>query len=152
MIPTASIKLKLTPEQSARLVALRTAYTGAGNRLVRRVCQHRLWNRVELDRRSYRMLRKTTPLGSQMCCNLIFSLSKAYQAEKKLGHIRQVQPIATLPCVVVFNPTTAKARNKSCGRSPAKRCGPLPFAIGAGWAFTPWVTVGIGHLKKIEKS
>ena len=57
------------------------------NRLVPVVRAHRLWNRVGLHQRAYNDLRKTTPLGSQMCCNAIFSVCKAYKAQKTLGRI-----------------------------------------------------------------
>lgn len=55
--------------------------------------EHRLWNRVGLHQRTYNNLREATPLGSQMCCNAIFSVCKAYKAQKELGHIRKDGPI-----------------------------------------------------------
>jgi hypothetical protein len=88
MLRTASIRLDVTAEQSARLAALRAAYADACNRLVPIVRKHRLWNRVALHQRAYTMLRQTTPLGSQMCCNAIFSVCKAYKAQKALGRIK----------------------------------------------------------------
>lgn len=93
MMRTASIRLKTTPEQAQSLMALRTAYADACNRLVPVVRAHRVWNRVALHRRAYADLRATTPLGSQMCCNAIFSVCKAYKAQKELGRIRKDEPI-----------------------------------------------------------
>jgi len=89
MLRTASIALFVTPEQSSALTALRTAYAGACNRLVPTVREHRLWNRVGLHRRAYHDLRRATPLGSQMCCNAIFTVCKAFKAQKELGRIRK---------------------------------------------------------------
>lgn len=88
MLRTASIKLDVAPEQAAALSALRAAYADACNRLVPVVREHRLWNRVGLHQHSYTTLRESTPLGSQMCCNAIFSVCKAYKAQKELGRIR----------------------------------------------------------------
>ncbi|EQD42520.1 transposase, IS605 OrfB family, partial [mine drainage metagenome] len=96
MMRTASIRLDLTAEQSATLAALRAAHADACNRLVPVVREHRLWNRVGLHRRAYDDLRHDTSLGSQMCCNAIFSVCKAYKAQKELGRIRkdgEVPPI-----------------------------------------------------------
>lgn len=88
MMRTASIRLEVTAEQSRRLAALRSAYADACNRLVPIVREHRVWNRVALHQRAYTMLRQSTPLGSQMCCNAIFSVCKAYKAQKALGRIK----------------------------------------------------------------
>lgn len=93
MMRTASIRLDVTDEQSASLAALRAAYADACNRLVPIVREHRLWNRVALHQRSYTMLRQNTPLGSQMCCNAIYSVCKAYRAQKALGRIRKDRPV-----------------------------------------------------------
>lgn len=54
---------------------------------------YRLWNRVGLHQRTYNPLRETTSLGSQMCCNAIFSVCKAYRAQKELRRIRKDEPI-----------------------------------------------------------
>lgn len=89
MMRTASIRLDVTADQAAALAALRTAYADACNHLVPIVREHRLWNRVGLHQRAYSHLREATPLGSQMCCNAIFSVSKAYKAQKELGRIRK---------------------------------------------------------------
>jgi IS605 OrfB family transposase len=89
MMRTASIRLDTSAEQSASLSALRAAYADACNRLVPLVCEHRLWNRVGLHQRAYGGLRAATPLGSQMCCNAIFSVCKAYKALRELGRIQE---------------------------------------------------------------
>ena len=93
MMRTASIRLEVCAEQARALAALRTAFADACNRLVPVVREHRLWNRVGLHQRTYNNLREATPLGSQMCCNAIFSVCKAYKAQKELGHIRKDGPI-----------------------------------------------------------
>jgi transposase len=92
MMRTASIRLDVGPEQMAALVAVRTAYADACNRLVPTVTEHRCWNRVALHKLAYTRLRGETPLGSQMACNAIFSVCKAYRAQKELGHIRKDAP------------------------------------------------------------
>src|SRR5690349_2707891 len=93
MLRTASIRLDVTAAQSQRFGALRAAYADACNRLVPIVREHRVWNRVALHQRVYSMLRETTPLGSQMCCNAIFSVCKAYKAQKALGKIKQGEAV-----------------------------------------------------------
>ena len=84
---TASIKLKTTTEQAAALLALQKAYSDACNLLVSVVQEHRVWNRVALHQMVYTNLRSVSSLGSQMCCNAIFTVCKAYKAQKELGRI-----------------------------------------------------------------
>jgi putative transposase len=93
MMRTASIRLELSAAQADALARLRTSYADACNRLVPIVREHRLWNRVGLHQRTYTMLRQTTALGSQMCCNAIFSVCKAYKAQREIGRIRKDAPI-----------------------------------------------------------
>ena len=93
MLRTASIRLNVDPEQAAALMALQSAYADACNRLVPTVVEHRCWNRVALHHLAYARLRKETPLGAQMVCNAIFSVCKAYKAQKKLGRIRKDAPV-----------------------------------------------------------
>ncbi|RMH30870.1 MAG: transposase [Nitrospirae bacterium] len=93
MLRTASIKLDVTAEQATSLAALRSSYARACNLLVPIVREHRIWNRVALHRRAYSMLRTTTPLSSQMCCNAIFSVCKAYKTQKALGRIKKDAPV-----------------------------------------------------------
>ena len=87
MLRTASIRLNVTCAEAAALHALRTAYADACNRLVPIVREHRCWNRVGLHNHAYSRLRAETPLGSQMTCNAIYSVCKAYKAQKALGRI-----------------------------------------------------------------
>jgi putative transposase len=93
MLRTASIRLNVDPEQAAALMALQAAYADACNRLVPTVIRHRCWNRVALHHLAYARLRKETPLGAQMVCNAIFSVCKAYKAQKELGRIRKDAPV-----------------------------------------------------------
>ena len=96
MMRTACIRLKVTPEQVARLSALRTAYAEACNRLVPLVQAARCWNRVALHQLGYRPLRQETSLGAQMACNAIFSVCKAYRSQRALGRIPQDTPVPPL--------------------------------------------------------
>jgi putative transposase len=87
VLRTASIRLNVTCAQAAALYALRTAYADACNRIVPIVREHRCWNRVGLHNHVYSRLRAETLLGSQMACNAIHSVCKAYKAQKALGRI-----------------------------------------------------------------
>jgi IS605 OrfB family transposase len=96
MLRTASIRLNVDPNQAAALMALQSAYADACNRLVPVVMEHRCWNRVALHQLTYARLRKETLLGSQMVCNAIFSVCKAYQAQKELGRIKKDAPVPAI--------------------------------------------------------
>lgn len=96
MLRTACIKLSTSPEQFTALLTLRSAYADVCNRLVPLVLEHRCWNRVALHRHSYSRLRAELALGSQMTCNAIFSVCKAYRAQAALGRIGAGKP---LPCI-----------------------------------------------------
>lgn len=96
MMRTASIRLSASPQQDAALRALQHAYADACNRLVPIVREKRVWNRVALHNLAYSMLRSATPLGSQMCCNAIFSVCKAYTAQKALGRIRKDREVPAI--------------------------------------------------------
>lgn len=66
------------PEQQRRLMELRTLFTQACNALAPQVAQTRCWNRVALHHMAYKPLREQFPqLGSQMACNVIYSVSRA---------------------------------------------------------------------------
>jgi putative transposase len=93
---TASIRLRVTPEQAARLSALQKAYAEACNRLVPLVQENRCWNRVGLHRLGYRRLRQESSLGAQMTCNAIFSVCKAYRSQKALGRMVPDTPVPAL--------------------------------------------------------
>ena len=96
MMRTASIRLEVNAKQAAALAALRSAYADACNALVPLVREHRLWNRVGLHQRGYHGLRAATPLGSQMCCNAIFTVCKAYRGQRQLGRIKTDSPVPQL--------------------------------------------------------
>jgi hypothetical protein len=96
MLRTASIRLNVDGSQAAALTALQSAYADACNRLVPMVMEHRCWNRVALHPLTYARLRKETPLGSQMACNAIFSVCKAYKAQKELGRIKKDAPVPAI--------------------------------------------------------
>lgn len=93
MLRTVSMKLILTREASDRLELLRQEYAKACNMIVPEVIENRCWNRVALHKSVYSMLRAATKLGSQMTCNAIFSVCKAYQAQKKLKKIQESKPM-----------------------------------------------------------
>lgn len=93
MLRTASIKLRTNSQQSQALTDLRAAYAEACNRLVPEVMANRCWNRVVLHHKAYYRLRRETPLGSQLVCNAIFTVSKAYQSQKELGNIKKDMPL-----------------------------------------------------------
>ncbi|WP_018291135.1 RNA-guided endonuclease TnpB family protein [Verrucomicrobium sp. 3C] len=96
MMRTASIKLDASPEQRAALAALQSDFANACQRLSAVVREHRVWNRVALHQRTYSDLRSSTPLGSQMCCNAIFSVCKAYKALKVTGRIPKDTPVPAI--------------------------------------------------------
>lgn len=96
MLRTASILLDTTSEQGQALAAMRAAYAEACNQLVPTVTEHRCWNRVALHNRAYSRLRAQRHLGSQMTCNAIFSVCKAYQAQKALGRIKSDAPVPVI--------------------------------------------------------
>src|SRR4051794_30307649 len=93
---TASIKLDLTLEQTRQVTTLQAAYANACNRLVPVIVAQRCWNRVTLHQLTYSRLRQETPLGSQMACNAIFTVCKAYKAQRGLGRIKKELPVPTL--------------------------------------------------------
>jgi len=76
---TISIKLRLTKDQSNQLASLRDAFLNACNQIVPFAVQHRCWNRVALHNICYTAIRTSSQLGSQMVCNAIFSVCKAYK-------------------------------------------------------------------------
>jgi hypothetical protein len=71
------IPLNTSPEQTARLLQLQTAFALACNALAPVVQKTRVWNRVALHHMAYKPLREQFPLmGSQMVCNAIYSVSR----------------------------------------------------------------------------
>ena len=81
---TISIQLDTTPEQRRQLFQLQEAYHCACNQIVPEVVANRCWNRVALHHRVYKKVRCASPLGSQMVCNAIYSVCKAYSAKSIL--------------------------------------------------------------------
>lgn len=96
MLRTASLKLILTNKEASLLRGLQQEYAAACNLIVPAVVKSRCWNRVALHTIVYQNIRSTTKLGSQMVCNAIFSVCKAYQAQKELGKIQKDSPVPTI--------------------------------------------------------
>ncbi len=72
------VRLQGSPQQQQRLLDLRSLFTEACNALAPMVQQTRCWNRVALHHMAYKPLRERFPqLGSQMACNVIYSVSRA---------------------------------------------------------------------------
>ena len=78
---TISILLETRQEESKQFSQLQEAYHSACNQIVPDVIANRCWNRVALHRLVYTKMRSISPLGSQMICNAIFSVCKAYKAK-----------------------------------------------------------------------
>jgi putative transposase len=76
---TISIRLQTTKEQFEKLFHLREAFLSVCNELTTFVVENRCWNRVALHHLSYSKTRANSPLGSQMVCNAIFAVCKAYK-------------------------------------------------------------------------
>jgi IS605 OrfB family transposase len=76
---TVSIKLVVSAEQGEMLLALREEYRSACNKIIPHVVENRCWNRVALHNLCYTKMRETSKLGSQMVCNAIYSVCKAYK-------------------------------------------------------------------------
>jgi hypothetical protein len=86
-----SIQLRLTEAEWARLAALQQTFAELCNALVPIVRQNRCWSRVGLHHLAYHTLRARFPrMGSQMVCNAIYSVSRAYRAAPR-------KPDAPLP-------------------------------------------------------
>lgn len=76
--PRLRVLLQGSAEQQRRLTDLRGLFTQACNALAPMVQQTRCWNRVALHHMAYKPLREHFPqLGSQMACNVIYSVSRA---------------------------------------------------------------------------
>jgi len=72
------VRLPGNADQQQRLLDLRALFTQACNALAPMVQQTRCWNRVALHHMAYKPLRERFPqLGSQMACNVIYSVSRA---------------------------------------------------------------------------
>src|SRR3989338_693515 len=76
---TISIRLETTKEQSEKLSRLREAFLSVCNELTTFVMENRCWNRIALHNLSYSKIRASSSIGSQMVCNAIFAVCKAYK-------------------------------------------------------------------------
>jgi len=89
---TISIRIDSLKDQEKKLLNLQEAYHSACHQIVPTVVEKRCWNRVALHNLVYTNVRKNSFLGSQMVCNAIFSVCKAYKA-KGIG---QQQPVPAI--------------------------------------------------------
>ena len=75
------IKLNLTEEQLVILKSLQSRFIEVCNSISPVVLSNRCWNRVVLHHMVYHPMRQMYPdLGSQMICNAIYSVCRAYRA------------------------------------------------------------------------
>lgn len=75
------IELPLTEGQKERLSELQKLFSDGCNAIAPIVREARCWNRVALHHMVYRQLRSNFPtLGSQMACNVIYSVCRAARA------------------------------------------------------------------------
>jgi len=93
MLRTISLKLNATLQQYEKFHHLQAAFAHACTLLVDYVVDNRCWNRVALHNKAYSSLREKTVLGSQMACNAIYAVTKAYKAQKALGRIKKQEPV-----------------------------------------------------------
>lgn len=93
---TASILLEADEAGQDALSALQAAYANACNLLVPIVVENRCWNRFRLHTLAYDRLREETPLGSQMCCNALRTVTVAYKAMRSNGEIEKGKPIPAI--------------------------------------------------------
>ena len=117
------IPLDATPEQHARLRALRAVFAQVCNRLAPAVQASRIWNRVTLHHLHYHALREQFPdLGSQMVCNAIYAVSKmarlVYQHPKSPYNVaaKDARPLPLLrfadSCPVYFDRHTLSIKDE----------------------------------------
>lgn len=97
-----SILLVTTPEEMARLSDLQRTFADLCNALTPLVQRTGCWSRVALHHLAYRSLRTRFPqVGSQIACNAIYSVSRAYRlvgrhlagARKSVGASAKVLPL-----------------------------------------------------------
>ena len=96
VLRTVSIKIGADTAAVAALSALQEAYAGACNLLVPVVAETRCWNRYKLHTLAYQRLRAETPLGAQMCCNAIRSVTAAYKTLKSNGGVGKGEPVPAI--------------------------------------------------------
>lgn len=72
------VRLNISPEQASQLALLQQVFVQACNHLAGLAYREGVWSRMGLHQRGYAMLRQQFPqLGSQMACNVIYSVSRA---------------------------------------------------------------------------
>lgn len=72
------VRLQTTPDQDQKLRALQQVFVRACNVLAAQARSTGVWSRVGLHQMAYHPLRERFPeLGSQMLCNVIYSVSRA---------------------------------------------------------------------------
>lgn len=76
---TISIKLKMSADANQKLLDLQRNFVSACNEIVPFAMENRCWNRVALHNLCYSKIREKLPLGSQMVCNALFAVCKAYK-------------------------------------------------------------------------
>ena len=119
------IKIKLVPPQelAAQLFQLQTSFADACNMISEVAANNKCWNRVTLHHLVYHDMRdKFSELGSQMVCNAIYAVSRAYRIvhaqqllkNSKLGPTSAQMKIAFLPSSPVFfdKKTMSLTKNK----------------------------------------
>jgi putative transposase len=84
---TAAITVEAGDAERIALDALQAAYAAACNMLVSIVVETRCWNRYSLHRLAYRRRRAAMPLGSQMCCNVLRTVTGACRSVHSKGGI-----------------------------------------------------------------
>ena len=83
------VQLQLTPppELAAQLIQLQASFADACNAISVVAANNKCWNRVTLHHLVYHDMRdKFSELGSQMVCNAIYAVSRAY----RIVHAQQV--------------------------------------------------------------
>ncbi len=84
MKKTISISLETPKAESSKLARLQETYQAVCNEIAPVAQEKRCWNRVALHNLTYTSIRKKHSLGSQMVCNAIFAVCKAYKAKQIL--------------------------------------------------------------------
>lgn len=93
MLRSISLKLTTPCEESSSLNELSLAFSKTCNDIVPFAMEHRCWNRVALHKLCYTKTREKGLLGSQMTCNAIFAVCKAYKAQYALKKINKKDPV-----------------------------------------------------------
>jgi putative transposase len=95
-VRTASIKILAEASEQTALTTLQSAYADACNLIVPIVTAARCWNRFRLHTLAYRKMRTDTPLGAQMCCNVLRSVAAAYRSMNANRKLARDAPIPTI--------------------------------------------------------